>query len=261
MTQLRRVARNVSDLAAATSFYSALGFTLLAPAENDTELATVLGVECAVSQFLRLGAQQLELTQCTPPGAAYPAQAKSNDPYFQHIAILTRDIFNAQARAMQAGATPISYGGPQRLPQQSGGATAWKFRDPDGHPLEFLELPNGKSPTGYDHSAICVRDPARSIRFYQALGLTLGHQHLNQGAAQARLDGLEHGEVKVVAMLPAQAPPHVELLAYPGTPTASPLLSPNDIAADRLVFTHTEAGLTLQRDPDGHFLLLDGRDR
>jgi catechol 2,3-dioxygenase-like lactoylglutathione lyase family enzyme len=258
MTILRRVARNVAHLTAATAFYTALGFEPLGAAKNDSELATILQIDRAMSQFLRLGAQQLELTQCTPPGAAYPAHAKSNDACFQHIAIITQNIFQMQEHALQEGATPISHGGPQRLPKQSGGATAWKFRDPDGHPLEFLQLPHGAAP-GYDHSAICVRDPARSIRFYQALGLTLGHQQLNQGQAQARLDGLDHGEVKVVAMLPQQAPPHLELLGYPTV--ANALWRPNDSAADRLVFTHAEPGLTLQRDPDGHFILLDGRSR
>lgn len=34
-----------------------------------------------------------------------------------------------------------------RLPESSGGVTAFKFRDPDGHPLELLAFPDGKVPS------------------------------------------------------------------------------------------------------------------
>jgi catechol 2,3-dioxygenase-like lactoylglutathione lyase family enzyme len=259
MSVLRRVARNVADLAEASVFYEALGFTPLRPAAEDAELAALLAIERVVSRLFGLGTQQLELTQCTPPGLAYPGSAKSNDVRFQHIAMVTRDIFSMQNRALQAGATSISHGGPQRLPKESGGVIAWKFRDPEGHPLEFLEMPDKAAlTTGYDHSAICVTDAERSINFYQALGLNLRHRHVNQGAAQARLDGLELSTVEVIAMLPALAPPHVELLCYPGTVAASQ--SANDIAADRLVFTNPGSRLALKRDPDGHILLLDARN-
>lgn len=266
MTILRRVARNVTDLAAAASFYGVLGFAPLGDTKEDPELATALGVARVTSLRLGLGAQQLELTQCTPPGAPYPARAKSDDPRFQHIAIVTRDIFVMHGRAMRAGAKPISYNGPQRLPKESGGAIAWKFRDPDGHPLEFLQFPEddalrGEALTlGYDHSAIRVSDTARSIAFYEALGLALAHRHVNHGVEQDRLDGLEDVAVDVVAMRPAQAPPHVELLGYHGMAASGSQTQPSDIAADRLVFDHSDGGLVLQRDPDGHFLLRDGRE-
>jgi catechol 2,3-dioxygenase-like lactoylglutathione lyase family enzyme len=266
MTMLRRVARNVSDLAAAVTFYEALGFEALGPVVEDAELAVVLGVERAISLRLVLGAQLLELTQFAPPGAAYPAAAKSNDVCFQHIAIVTRDIFAMHRRALRAGATAISYNGPQQLPKAAGGVFVWKFRDPERHPLEFLQMPDGGAmrggvlTSGYDHSALCVTDVARSVRFYRARGLTLQHRHLNHGAAQARLDGLETSTVEVMAMVPANAPPHVELLGYRGMVAASRPMPPNDVAADRLIFNNPDGGLALQRDPDGHFLLLDGRD-
>ena len=266
MMELRRVARNVSDLAAASAFYSMLGFEAVGPATENAELALILEVERVVSLRLALGAQQLELTKCEPEGAVYPIAAKANDICFQHIAIVTRDIFAMHERALRAGAVAISFQGPQQLPAESGGAIAWKFRDPDGHPVEFLQMAersawNGKALTsGYDHSAICVRDAARSIRFYQSLGFALGHRHVNQGAAQARLDGLEVSTVEVVAMVPAHAPPHVELLAYQGDAMAGRAMRPNDIAADRMVFATPGARAVLQMDPDGHFLLLDGHN-
>lgn len=266
MTVLRRVARNVADLATAAIFYKALGFEALGQAKDDVALATALGVERATSLRLVLGAQQLELTQCVPPGVSYPRAAKSDDARFQHIAIVTQDICEIQRHALRAGATPISYDGPQQLPKESGGAMAWKFRDPDGHPLELLQIRDGGAlrggplTSGYDHSAICVTDVARSVRFYHALGLSPQHRHLNHGAAQARLDGLDACAVEVVAMIPARAPPHVELLGYQGMIVATHPTRPNDIAADRLVFSNPGGRLLLRGDPDGHFLLLDGRD-
>ncbi len=259
VTGLLRVARNVSNLAQMQSFYmQALGFTPLGPAAQNPALANLLGVGGVVSLHLGLGAQQLELTQCSPPGAPYPPAAQSNDIFFQHIAIITQDITEAFRRAMRAGAVPISTGGPQRLPASSGGVTAWKFRDPEGHPLEFLQFSTGtkSSATGYDHSAICVVDAGCSVAFYTKLGLQARHQQLNQGAEQDGLDGLAQVRVEVVAMAPPDAPPHVELLAY-HEPGARTQLRPNDIAADRLVFGRTDGLHRLAQDPDGHFLLLE----
>jgi catechol 2,3-dioxygenase-like lactoylglutathione lyase family enzyme len=263
MSRLLRVARNVTELAGATLFYQALGFVTAEAPRHDAALAAVLGVSRALSQRLRLGAQQLELTQLSPQGAAYPPGLGSGDAAFQHIAIVTRDIFALQQLALRAGAVPISHEGPQTLPKASGGVIAWKFRDPDGHPLELLQMPDAPSTaaltSGYDHSAIGVTDVARSIGFYQALGLALGHRHVNRGPAQARLDGLQRGMVDVVAMLPHGAPPHLELLGYPGTILPAVPMVLADIAADRLVFAGAPGELVLRRDPDGHVLLLDGR--
>ena len=42
---------------------------------------------------------------------------------------------------------PISPDGRVRLPDNSGGVTAYKFRDHDGHPLELLEFPQGRIPS------------------------------------------------------------------------------------------------------------------
>lgn len=264
MVRLRRIARNVPDLAEAQAFYTnALGFAPLGSIVEDPNLATLLGVSQVRSLRMALGAQHLELTECTPRGAPYPTPAQANDPWFQHIAIVTTDIRTASARAIRAGAVPISSHGPQKLPPQSGAVTAWKFRDPHGHPLEFLQFPNTGIWTGdalflgYDHSAITVADTAKSIAFYAALGLNLHHRQTNTGPEQDRLDGLESVTVDVVAIGPPD-PPRIELLGY-HTPHRQKVIPihPNDIAADRLVFADAPSTRTLIRDPDGHFLLLD----
>jgi len=259
LSALRRVGRNATDIGAAAEFYAlALGFEPVTGVVEDTGLAALLGVERALYLRMRLGGREIELSECFPAGAAYPEEAAAHDLLFQHIAIVTDDIAQAYRRALAHGAVAISNGGPQLLPASSGGVTAWKFRDPDGHPLEFLQFHGGSERSGYDHTAISVADVARSVSFYGGLGLSLGARSLNQGAAQDALDGLEGAVADVVALLPAQATPHVELLHYraPGRAVLAAVQS-KDVAADRMVFA-TDGGRTeLQRDADGHFVLLE----
>jgi len=267
MTRLRRVARNVSDLARMRAFYTeVLGFSQVGPVIEDTELADALRIKNIYCVSMMLGSEILELTACTPPGAPYPAECTANATYFQHIALITTDILATYARALRAGVQPISQGGPQRLPAEAGGARAWKFRDPDGHPLELLQLPeNGKwhgngEILGYDHSAISVRDTPSSIKFYESIGLQVRHSHLNKGPAQVRLDALPNAEVEVVGMGNAAGPPYIELLGYRGTAKHElSYIQPNDIAADRLVFATEANELSWMFDPDGHVVVMDGR--
>jgi len=265
MTVLRRVARNVANLDKAQTFYArALGFTPLGSIVEDDELAKILGVSKLKSLRMQLGAQQIELTQCFPPGAVYPRPRQADDIFFQHIAVITTDILKACARAAEAGAVPISSDGPQLLPRASGAVTAWKFRDPEGHPLEFLTFPDDQNWSGdalflgYDHSGIGVADVGRSIAFYTGFGLKLRHRQVNLGPEQERLDGVKNVALDVVAMAPQAVPPHVELLGYrTAGERKMPDWRPSDIAADRLVFATEDRARRLMRDPDGHYLLLD----
>jgi catechol 2,3-dioxygenase-like lactoylglutathione lyase family enzyme len=264
MSQLRRIARNCTNLLTITQFYeSALGFAA-GPITANPALATALNIQEIQSTRLNLGAQQLELTQCSPPGAPYPAGAQANDIFFQHIAIVTTNIAAAAARAIAHGAIPISRNGPQQLPLSSGGVIAWKFRDPDGHPLELLQFPRREAWRGdalflgYDHSAIAVADAKRAIAFYNALGLNIQQRQINHGPEQDRLDALDHALVDVIALMPPAAPPHLELLAYGNAPRPATDIHANDIAADRLLFESSSNAITLSRDPDGHFLQFGG---
>ncbi len=254
-TALKRIARNVTDLAGAADFYTqALGFEALGPVAEDPELAALLLAEKVLILRLRSGGREIELSQCFPPGAEYePADANLVD--FQHIALLTPDIDAAYAKVLAHGAEPISEDGPVQLPPATGSVIAVKFRDPDGHPLEFLQKPAA----GYDHSAISVANVARSVAFYAGIGVVLDTRQVNQGPEQEKLDGLEGAQVDVVALRPQQPSPHVELLGY-RHPKAIPCQwAPKDICADRLVFATADTGLRLLRDPDGHVVLLDGR--
>jgi catechol 2,3-dioxygenase-like lactoylglutathione lyase family enzyme len=251
---LKRIGRNVTDLDRLAAFYiGALGFQPTGPVEEDPELAALLRVRQVRILRLHSAGREIELSQCFPAGAAYePDDANLTD--FQHIALLTPDIHAGYATAIAEGAVPISTEGPVRLPAASGGVTAVKFRDPDGHPLEFIE----KLGPGYDHSAISVANVNRSIAFYAGIGVTLAARQRNEGPEQDALDGLEETELEVVTLRPPHPSPHVELLGYRRPRPIPCQWAPSDICADRLVFA-AESVLVLLRDPDGHVVLLDGR--
>ena len=180
---------------------------------------------------MRLGTQEVLLVQYDPPGRPYPAGSTSTDLWFQHFAIIVSDMAAAYAQLRQAGRfTPISQGGPVRLPAASGGVEAFKFRDADGHPLELLAFPAASAPPawrdktglflGIDHSAVAVADTAASTAFLRAcFGLEPSMQSENVGPEQARMDDVADARVTVTGMAPREAPPHVELLGYHiGTP-------------------------------------------
>lgn len=216
-----------------------------------------LGFERTLSG-VRLGPTPVDIAPAT--GAPYPAALPPWIPLFQHFAIATGDMAAALERLAQAGGwTAITQGGPQTLPPWSGGVTAFKFRSPEGHPLELIAFPGetGRPSLRIDHSAISVADAERSVAFYQALGFHLGARSLNQGPEQERLDGLEGARVQVVALTPAARPaPHLELLAYLGDYPRGAPAAEGDVAATRLVFC-ADAERSVMRDPDGHRLEIE----
>lgn len=243
-----RVARNVSNLERLAAFYITLGFQPQGQVQDDSALASLLGVTRAKTLRMTIGPCEIELTQTTSAGAPYPLLAEANASLFQHIAVLTPDINAAAARALAAGAQPISQGAPVQLPPASGNVVAWKFRDPDLHPLEFLER---KNTTGYDHSGIVITNDAASIAFYSKYGLQSVHSQTNKGPEQDRLDGFSPSNLHITT-LRAKSGPGLELLNYRGTGHHH-VLGPADIAADRLVLTGSTSGLL--QDPDGHWVL------
>ena len=123
---------------------------------------------------------------CTAPAVAFRLSSAlngssyrcSNDPdeairrmlprrtsFSSILPSVTSDAARAWERARDCGARLISRGGPVTLPPSAGEITAVKFRDPEGHPLELIEFPNGSSAVwsgegmlGIDHSAIGVAD-------------------------------------------------------------------------------------------------------
>jgi catechol 2,3-dioxygenase-like lactoylglutathione lyase family enzyme len=303
MSEALRLARIVlicEDAASLAAFYGrAFGFAYRDGPKADPGLAALIGVAGAAAEVtvLRLGDELIALAQTLPRGRPYPADVAGWNPLFQHFAIVVSDMAAAYT-ALQAisGWTPISTDGPQVLPPSSGGVTAYKFRDPEGHPLELLAYPAGTVPAhwadpahraggpclGIDHSAISVADTERSVAFYGGLGLKRIASSLNQGIEQEKLDGICSPIVEVTAMAPAaQSRPHLELLCYRGRfPRSQSLAQPNDVASTRLVFdvasplecapltaprntlpsdsaTSQPGSICMLRDPDGHLISLE----
>jgi catechol 2,3-dioxygenase-like lactoylglutathione lyase family enzyme len=247
---------------------------------------------------LHLGDQVIALAETQPPGCSYPGDVPGWNLLFQHFAIVVSDMTAAYAKLQAVDNwTAISTDGPQILPPSSGGVTAFKFRDPEGHPLEMLAFAPGATPAhwairsgdlclGIDHSAISVADTNRSVAFYSRLGLVRTTSSVNVGREQEKLDNHRGVVVEVTALAPPmQAVPHVELLCYRGNFDRRELLTNrNDVAATQLAFeaerdaldaivalnrdttisspTTSERGgcRALLRDPDGHLLCIESKD-
>jgi len=280
--QARRIARvdlTVQDLEAAEAFYAeALGFRRQDDGPTPRPEAGVR------RRRMQLGEQEFELVAFDPPGRPYPPASTANVPWFQHFAIAVGDMARAYGRLVAHAQQPISRGGPQLLPPSTGSVTAYKFRDPDGHPLELSFLPQspwtvqpdgGSEPfLGLDHTAIAVSDLERSVAFYTSLlGLQVAGQGLNQGPEQDRLDGLDGVVLDIVSLTTPEPGPHIELLHYraPPPPPTAGRFGERDIAGTRTVLQvdRLEDTLTLPgaatlpadrmvqlRDPDGHLLHL-----
>lgn len=268
VSRLSRIEMISADPGRLAAFYRSLGFSGTKSTKGAPDLSA------RVAQWL--GDQRVDLVAPTLVGAPYPSSVPGWSPYFQHIAIVVADMAGAYAKLRdQAGWRAISTNGPERLPDASGGVTAFKFHDPEGHPVELIWFEPERAPArwrhagggrlflGIDHSAISVADTARSAAFYEKLGLRKTGGSLNVGAEQARLDDVPTPRVEVTALAPAgQATPHLELLAYRGDysrPTKP--LGLEDIAATRLVFETRQAGTltpgSAMWDPDGHLLVLE----
>lgn len=96
---------------------------------------------------MQLGNEVIELTDyLTPAGRPIPIDSRSNDRWFQHIAIVVSDMNQAYQLLRQHNVQHVSTA-PQRLPEyliNAAGIEAFYFRDPDGHNLEIIYYPPDK---------------------------------------------------------------------------------------------------------------------
>src|SRR5208282_4965262 len=202
---IERILVTVSDLDRAEGFYrDGLGFETVGRGEMTGDgFAHLVGLRDGRAKTLtmRLGQEEVTFVQYNMAGNPYPADSRSPDLWFQHFAIVVSDMDKAYATLRRVGFTPISDAGPVTLPPANGFVKAFKFRDPDGHPLELLYFPPGQGRKiwagagdrlflGIDHSAIGVADTERSEAFYEKLlGMSVAYEGLNRGPDQERLDG------------------------------------------------------------------------
>ncbi len=222
----------VGDLDRAIDFYSGvLDFETVSESEHAGDaierLSGVFAARCRVAR-LRLGDEFIDLTEyLAPEGLPIPADSRSNDRWFQHIAIVVSDIDRAYTHLRSHGVRHAS-SGPQRLPewnQSAAGISAFYFKDPEGHVLEVIHFPPGKgdprwqAPTdrlflGIDHTAIVVADTERSLSFYRgALGMTIVGGSENYGTEQEHLNHIFGARLRITT-LKAASGPGVELLEY-----------------------------------------------
>ncbi len=117
--------------------------TTSSPGRRSRTLQGVFGARIRVVR-LRLGEERLQLTEyLAPRGRPAPVDARSNDHWFQHVAIIVSDMDSAYARLRRFGVQHASTG-PQTLPKTIPGAAgirAFYFRDPDGHPARDPPVP------------------------------------------------------------------------------------------------------------------------
>src|SRR5258706_2110602 len=193
----------VSDMDRAVDFYSKV---LTLEKVSDTEVAgadyehleAVFGLRIRVVR-MRLGDEFIVLTEyLAPKGRPIPVDSRSNDRWFQHIAIIVSDMEKDYAQLRQNKAEFAS-SGPQKLPdwnKNAAGISAFYFKDPDEHPVEILQFPSDKGAAkwhqpseklflGIDHTAIVVWDTDASVRFYHdLLGMRVAGESGNYATEQ-----------------------------------------------------------------------------
>jgi catechol 2,3-dioxygenase-like lactoylglutathione lyase family enzyme len=226
------VGLTVSDMDRSVDFYtSVLDFRKVSDDERAgaeiEALDSVFGARVRVVR-LQLGEETLQLSEfLAPRGRPAPVDSRSNDHWFQHVAIIVSDMDRAFARLRQFKVQFASTG-PQLLPKTIPGAAgirAFYFRDPDGHPLEILQFPPDKGaarwhqPTdrlflGIDHTAIVVSDTRASLAFYRdLLGFRVAGESMNFGTEQAHLNNVPGARLHITS-LRAPNGPGVEFLEY-----------------------------------------------
>ena len=249
------VSMTVSDMDRAVAFYSGvLTFEKVSDVEvagNAYEhLQGVFGLRMRVVR-MRLGGESLELVEfLAPRGRPIPVTSRSNDRWFQHVAIIVSDMAKAYRRLRENKVEHAS-SGPQRLPDwnpNAGGIWAFYFKDPDGHPLEVLEFPAGKGDArwhapsdklflGIDHTAIVVWDTEASLKFYRdVLGFRVAGESENYGPEQERLNNVFGARLRITG-LRAPSGFGIEFLEYLAPRDGQPM--PRDERANDLVHRET----------------------
>lgn len=261
---LSHVAMTVRDLQRSVAFFcEVLGFQRIASSEHAT----------ATTARLSLGDEIIELiASAHPQGEDYPADTRGHDHWFQHLAIVVRDINTAYARLRRHGVRHVSPA-PQTLPpwnDKAAGIRAFYFRGPEGHFLELIQYPSGKGqprwhrPTarlflGIDHTAIVVADTQASVAFYcNQLGLEVAGESENFGPEQEQLSGVAGARVRITTLRAAEGL-GIELLEYisPTDGRRRPRRArPSDLLHWQTVLNVDHARQLSTCDPDGHRLVL-----
>lgn len=226
------IGMTVSDMDRSIDFYTnVLPFEKVSDIEvwgsEYEHLQGIFGVRMRVVR-LKLGDQFIELTEfLTPKGRPIPIDSRSNDKWFQHIAIVVNDMDRAYEHLRKYKVQHASTA-PQTLPdwnKAAAGIKAFYFKDRDGHNLEIIYFPPGKGDPkwqvatdklflGIDHTAIVVSDTDQSLRFYRDLmGIEVKGNSENYGTEQEHLNNVFGAHLQITGL---QSPmgPGIEFLEY-----------------------------------------------
>jgi catechol 2,3-dioxygenase-like lactoylglutathione lyase family enzyme len=231
ITAVAAVGMNVSAMDRSIQFYSALTFQKVSDVEVfGDEYEHLVGVFGARMHIVRmqLGDEFIDLTEyLTPRGKPIPEDSRSNDLWFQHIAIVVSDM-NMAFDKLRALKVQFVSTDPQRLPDWNLGAAgirAFYFRDPDQHNLEVIYFPPGKGDPrwqrkgdklflGIDHTAIAVASTDTSLAFYRdLLGFHKVGESENFGTEQEHLNQVFGAHLRITGMH-AAAGLGIEFLEY-----------------------------------------------
>lgn len=286
VTAVEAIGLTVSDMDRALDFYTqVLPFKKISEVEVAGEayehLQGLFGLRMRVVR-LELGDEFIELTDyLAPEGRPIPVDMRSNDHWFQHIAIVVSDMDKAYAHLRKHNVQHASTG-PQQIPgwnKAAAGIRAFYFRDPDGHHLEIIYFPPGKGDPkwqgtgqaangnaaasnggtklflGIDHTAIVVANTDESLKFYRdVLGLKLAGESENYGTEQEHLNNVFGARLRISGLRAARGP-GIEFLEYVAPRDGRP--TPQDIRSNDLMHWQTtlfvaNADAMLQRMRDGN---------
>jgi catechol 2,3-dioxygenase-like lactoylglutathione lyase family enzyme len=271
------IGMTVSDMDRALDFYTKVLFFKKASdvevwGDEYERLQGVFGLRMRVVR-LQLGDEFIELTDyLAPEGRPIPVDSRSNDHWFQHIAIVVSDMDKAYQRLREFKVQHASTG-PQRIPdwnRAAAGIRAFYFRDPDAHNLEIIYFPPGKGDSkwqiasgrlflGIDHTAIVVSDTENSLKFYRdLLGMNLAGESLNYGTEQEHLNNVFGARLRISG-LRAPKGPGIEFLEYlaPGDGRPVPVdMRANDLVhwQTTLVISNAEAAAQRLRNSQSKFV-------
>ncbi|MBK8809485.1 MAG: VOC family protein [Acidobacteria bacterium] len=235
VSRVESVGFTVSDMERALDFYTRiLPFEKVADDEvfgdNFERLTGVFGARARIVR-LKLGDETLELTEyLTGGGRPVPVDSRSNDRWFQHVAIIVADMEKA-FDVLKRNKVKFVSTRPQTLPKtipNAAGISAFYFRDFDNHVLEILRFPADKGATkwhalsrsgrlflGIDHTAIVVGGTESSLGFYRdALGLTIAGTSENFGTEQEHLNNVFGARLHITGLKTTNPGIAVEFLEY-----------------------------------------------
>ncbi len=240
INEIKSVSFTVSDLNESIEFYTqTLPFQedtlFILKGENIQQLFNVQDTTLLVKVArLRLGNEQIELMEFHSveiTGRKIPADSRSSDLWFQHIAIVVSDMQKAYRQLADNEITHVSTS-PQTLPDYlpaASGISAFYFRDPDGHNLELIHFPAGKGNPkwknsenklflGIDHTAIGIESTKASLQFYkEVLRLSIAGESVNYGTEQEHLNQVFGAHLKITS-LQAESGIGLEFLDYIAPP-------------------------------------------